>query len=508
MGVFVLLSDLKFWARSVAVYVGLIVLLEQPTNAQQRLRLDSPDSCDAQNGTLTGGNLVTDFDNGTFGVENGDPGQSPSPPDDPYPGQVGGGNFDNFFDFDFGDYGYVANPVIPRNRAQHDQITDPVFGAIGRFFAADPDNDNTPTLNFNITNIVPNENYELSFWAANSEPNGAPNILNAQLDGIVSFSTGELTAFPDELEWRRHAFVFNAGDRISVQLSIASTVEGTRGLDFYVDNVRLEACELASSGGSITGHVYEDGNRNNAFDAGSDGPLVDIQVQLWDAQGDSDPANDVFVSATSSGVGGVYLFSNISPSTTYTLRVVTTDADLPAGAVFGTPDTLNVPSVMAGSTSGNFDFGFDLTSAVLEAAKTTTVFDPLSEGHFALPGNDVIYTITITNHGDGETDPDTVLLVDDLPPEVIFFNGDADGAGPGTGSVIFADAGSGLSFDPANDVGFAVSGPQPSNFAACNYSPTVAYDPLIAFVCINPKGTLLGGDPNPSFGVSFRARIR
>jgi len=156
-------------------------------------------SCEAQGGTLDSSNFITDFDNGTFGVNPGGLADQ-SPNVDPYPSQtangvttgVVGGIFDEFFDIDHGDYAYLGHNVRRRNPQQHPRggltrrqnnpITDPENGVNGRFFVSDP-NEDTPSLNFSITNVVPNENYELAFWAANSERTGAPNIVNAVVDG-------------------------------------------------------------------------------------------------------------------------------------------------------------------------------------------------------------------------------------------------------------------------------------------------------------------------------------
>ncbi|MEP3890162.1 MAG: Ig-like domain-containing protein [Hellea sp.] len=151
------------------------------------------------------------------------------------------------------------------------------------------------------------------------------------------------------------------------------------------------------------------------------------------------------------------------------------------------------------------------TPATLEAVKTTTVFDPLAEGLYALPGNDVIYTITVSNTGEGSVDDGSMLLIDRLPAELIFYNGDADGPGPETDPVIFSEVvgPTGLdAFDFTNDVKFSDSTTQPADFSECNYLPSIVLDEAITFVCFNPKGSLLGGDPDPSFSLSFRARIR
>ncbi len=481
--------------------------------ADQTINTNFPTSCEAQGATLDSFNFITDFDAGTFGVENGQPNQSPDI--DPYPNQITGGVFDNFFDINHGDYAYIANITTPRNRFQHPDvvnspgaITDPEFGATGRFFASDP-NVNTPTLNFNITNVIPNENYELAFWAVNSELSAIPNIVNAVVDGIVSFSTGELIAVRAALPWQRYAFVFNAGDRTTITLSMASTETGRGGRDFYLDNVTLKRCLTnTAQTGSIEGTIYIDSNQNNSFDSVDEATLNNIEVQLFDTQGDSDPDNDIFISRVSSQPSGSYIFTNLLPNPDYEVRVDVTDPDLAAQLVIGTPASINTP-LIAGQTHANNDFGFDATMAILTAEKSVSLFNPNSEALFATPGNDVIYTIAVSNRGDGATDNNAIFLVDTLPPTVEFFNGDFDGPGGVTNnSVLFEQIGANLNFDFARDVGFARGTVKPANFGACNDTPTGTYDPTINFICFAPDGAMASGTPDPEFSFSFRTRIQ
>jgi len=56
--------------------------------------------------------------------------------------------------------------------------------------------------------------------------------------------------------------------------------------------------------------------------------------------------------------------------------------------------------------------------ASLNASKAVTVYDPQDEGLYAIPGNDVIYTLTVENPGDGDVDDGSLFLVDNMPSEV------------------------------------------------------------------------------------------
>lgn len=146
-----------------------------------------------------------------------------------------------------------------------------------------------------------------------------------------------------------------------------------------------------------------------------------------------------------------------------------------------------------------------LSSPTLVASKTVTVFAP---GGFATPGADVVYTLTVRNSGSGGVDADTLFIVDSIPANVEFFNGDMDGAGPATGAVYFTQSGAGLAFSLASDVRYSNAVARPTSFAACTYTPSAGYDPNVRHLCLNPKGAMAAGSPDPSFSAQFRVRIK
>ncbi len=149
-----------------------------------------------------------------------------------------------------------------------------------------------------------------------------------------------------------------------------------------------------------------------------------------------------------------------------------------------------------------------IASATLTAVKSVAVHDPLGAGLFATPGNDMVYTIAVTNVGTGPAEADSLFIVDALPAEVEFYNDDFDGAGPVIGPVSFAQSGAGLTFSAATDLRFSNAATPPATFAACVYTAAPGYDPAIRFACFNPKGAMLAADPDPSFTAQFRARIK
>lgn len=144
----------------------------------------------------------------------------------------------------------------------------------------------------------------------------------------------------------------------------------------------------------------------------------------------------------------------------------------------------------------------------LSAEKTVSVWDPDSDGLYSIPGNDVVYSITITNTGGADIDAGTIFLVDMMPPELRFYNDDIDDDGPESDPVIGIDTGSSLTLDYGSDVAFSNALTKPADFAACAYTPTAGYDANVRFICFNPKGSMAAGGSNPSFEIKFRAQIK
>ena len=150
-----------------------------------------------------------------------------------------------------------------------------------------------------------------------------------------------------------------------------------------------------------------------------------------------------------------------------------------------------------------FYAAFDNTQAVdLDASKSLAPV-PGPHGDYALPGQDVLYTLEVENTGLAAVDADGLFLSDPLPFDVSLMTTDMDGPGPATGSVLFEDFGSGLTFDPGTDVAYSDAVAAPTGFADCDYSPVAAYDPAIRHLCLRPGGRL----GSASFGATPRARF-
>ena len=144
----------------------------------------------------------------------------------------------------------------------------------------------------------------------------------------------------------------------------------------------------------------------------------------------------------------------------------------------------------------------------ISASKTVKPYVMTGSKSYALPGTDVIYTISAT-HVDGPSlDSETIFLADPIPPEVIFYNGDIDDDGPETNPATFSSTASGLSFDYATDIAFSNAVAKPSTMSDCTYIPFAGYDPNVRHVCIKPTGIFNSETPDTSFEVSFRTQIK
>ena len=124
-----------------------------------------------------------------------------------------------------------------------------------------------------------------------------------------------------------------------------------------------------------------------------------------------------------------------------------------------------------------------------------------------MPGNDVVYSILITNTGGTALDEDSIFLVDAMPSEVSFYNDDFDDGGPESDPIIDVNSNSGLTLTFGLDIGFSNGSTPPVDLDDCDYTPAAGYDSDVRFICINPKGSMVAGIPNPSIEFKFRSRI-
>lgn len=150
----------------------------------------------------------------------------------------------------------------------------------------------------------------------------------------------------------------------------------------------------------------------------------------------------------------------------------------------------------------------------LSVSKTSSVWDPGGVGLFHTPGTEVLYRVTVRNDGTGELDGDSLLIVDSLPSDVEFWNGDIDDGGTNDYADIapigFQEiTGTGVSFDPLTDLRFSTGTTEPTSFDDCtSISMDSNFRSDIRYICLRPTGTLGFGSPTPEISFVLRARIK
>ena len=139
-----------------------------------------------------------------------------------------------------------------------------------------------------------------------------------------------------------------------------------------------------------------------------------------------------------------------------------------------------------------------------DAIKTVELFDPSGANPYAIPGQDVVYTFTVTNKGD-PVDSGSISLVDAIPTTLVLFKGAFDGA---TAEPIKFVDGTGAAETMMlccsdTDIAYSVDG---VNYS---YSAPSGYDAAITHIKIEPKGIMPEGiTDNKEFELKFRAQIK
>ena len=252
----------------------------------------------------------------------------------------------------------------------------------------------------------------------------------------------------------------------------------TSSLDFIygaTKTIIVDVAEVIS--GTHYLQAWIDWNLDDDFDETNE----QVALNLTDADGDGEISFDITVPTTIS-----------SSDTFFRLR-------------WSSQLDLNVSDIAPDGEVEDYEVQL-LAEIDTSAIKTVKVWDPDNLGLYAIPGNDVIYTITSTNEGDVPVN--SVFLVDTLPSEISFYNGDIDDAGPETNPVSFSHTGpTGLTLTYTGDVGFSKGSTRPTIMAECNDTVASGYDADVNYICFAPQGQFLAGVPEPRFSVSFRARI-
>ena len=132
-----------------------------------------------------------------------------------------------------------------------------------------------------------------------------------------------------------------------------------------------------------------------------------------------------------------------------------------------------------------------------------------------IPGSVAQYTIIASNSG-GPADLNSTFIIDPIPANTKLYAGDIGGAGSGPTVFTQGATSSTLTYaftalgNMADDVSFSNDGgtswtavPVADPISGCDVTA-----PAITHIRMNPKGTFVGGTPNPSFQFTFRVCVQ
>ncbi len=219
-----------------------------------------------------------------------------------------------------------------------------------------------------------------------------------------------------------------------------------------------------------------------------------------------DPNNNAIVSAVT--------LTNIVTSTTGTKTyeyAYTVPAAGPTG-YWTVNVTANEGTEGTISDLGTGTFRVGLMPNIMVLKSVQVISDPVSgvtTSARAIPGAVLEYTVTVTNSGTGVADGSSVVVTDPIPTNTTLYVSTVSGD-----PVLFSCSASpacGLTFSYGSDVKYTTTYPLPAVLAppnACGnftYSPTGNFDANVKGLCINPEGTLNGGNAN--FTVKFRVQL-
>ena len=234
-------------------------------------------------------------------------------------------------------------------------------------------------------------------------------------------------------------------------------------------------------------------------DTDSSGTLTAGDVLMTDTDGDSDPDTPLLAAAASIDILIVYA--------------------IPAGVLGG-----DIGTIVTTAASDYQPLATDIVTDVITIAlgpdllvtkQVATVMDPINNtsNPKAIPGAEILYTVTIANQGAGLVDNDSVIVTDSIDAGLCMKVTDLGAAG--SGPVAFQDGtpSSNLSYsfvslgNATDDLEFSSDGG-----ASFTYTPTangLGCDPAITDIRILPQGVFAAdtGSGPPQAEFTFRALV-
>ena len=323
-----------------------------------------------------------------------------------------------------------------------------------------------------------------TFHVASSNAALGAASFTAQIDDNLSGCGGGVgsTIFPDvEFTPDRALVGFE-----SQTTTAAHTVTNTGNNDDFFD-----LSSVVSGAFTPTMTYYHDTDSN--------GILTGADVLLTDTNGDGNPDTPLLAPAASIDI----LIAYAVPPGVLDGEVATVVTTAASDFQPLTSDTVTDVITIA------------LSPDLLVTKQLTTVEDPINNttNPKAIPGGQVLYTLSIANQGPGAVDNDSVVVTDAIAADVCMKVVDLGVAG--SGPVAFQDGtpSSNLTYsfvslaDPADDLEFSSDGG-----ASFTHMPTAnaqGCDPAVTHIRILPKGTLPAdtGSGSPQAEFTFRVVV-
>lgn len=230
-----------------------------------------------------------------------------------------------------------------------------------------------------------------------------------------------------------------------------------------------------------------DGNEDLVFEYSNNG-VTWIELDTYEAQGGGSLADGEIVTPSFSAP------ADFTVSATFQVRFRLLDGDGP-GFDFWHVDDVCFDGGMALPTV--------LKTVVVESDPVNGTTNPK-----AVPEATLLYSITVTNSGDGSSDQDSIRISDVLDANSTLFVGDLDGSGS---PFIFTDGLgndlSGLAYDYVS-LGSLIDSPTFYNSTSTEITPTPDYDPAVRSFDIEMLGQLRPENiGTPEFTITYRVRL-
>lgn len=380
------------------------------------------------------------------------------------------------------------------------------------------------TIVYTITALNSGPNTATGIEITDNLPAGVTFVSYVSSQGLYTFGTGV---------WSTGVLINGA----SATLDITATVDAATGGTIITNSAAISALgvtetNVANDSDSVDIDIQaaDIGVTKTVDDATpAEGDTIVYSITAYNSGPDTStgivvtdnlPAGVTFVSyVTSQGLytngTGLWAVGTLANSATESLFVTVTVDSATGGSTITNSATVTASSI-ADLVAGNDTASVDInplgtgTPDIILLKSSITISDPINLGvnPLAIPGGEVLYTITTTNQGLGAVDVDTTILTDNIPANTEIYVG----AGSPVAFIDGANA-SGLNFtftalgNGADDVEFD------DGTLAFAYTPVPdadGYDANVTAVRVNPKGVFNASDGvnHPSFEIRFKVRVQ